>query len=539
MNDNTSPVLTCLVVDDEQHARQALCRQIERHCPALHVVQTASSAPEAAHLIESLAPDVVFLDVRMPHETGLQLLDRFPQRSFHVVFCTTYHEYAVDALRREAFDYLLKPVDPEELKACVHRMVQRIHGDPETSRKIELQTSGHRFFVRHADILSVEASGSYATFYLLSGRRITVSKNLRKVEELLSDDQFFRVHNSQLVRMSHVESLNVRAGTLTLRGGRQVPQMAARTATRPHREPEHLVEVAVVQPALPVDADQVAAHHRVEVGVAVRGAQQRHVGGESALGHQRRPETLDRHVRERQQVVEADPEALAEHAPVVGLERLLGRRQRRALGVVDEIQQETAVAGRVAEFVEALQAADAGGIDALAALRVDVVLEIAGQRRGDLDALLRQELGEILVAGLEQNGEVAPVDHAHAHAAGHPHEAPEMRIQLRRTPGEVEDAGTRCTQGRNHLFDGRRIHRLGPVRSGGDMTMLAGLVADVAEVDLEGVEAASRDGREVGFQEQGQDCMHRGLAFGRNTPAVGNVTRHLTPTQVRLSGNGR
>jgi two-component system LytT family response regulator len=69
----------------------------------------------------------------------------------------------------------------------------------------------------------VEASGSYATFYLLSGRRITVSKNLRKVEELLADDQFFRVHNSQLVRMSHVESLNVRAGTLTLRGGRQVP----------------------------------------------------------------------------------------------------------------------------------------------------------------------------------------------------------------------------------------------------------------------------------------------------------------------------
>jgi two-component system LytT family response regulator len=223
MNDNTSPVLTCLVVDDEQHARQALCRQIERHCPALHVVQTAASAPEAAHLIESLAPDVVFLDVRMPHETGLQLLDRFPQRSFHVVFCTTYHEYAVDALRREAFDYLLKPVDPEELKACVHRMVQRIHGDPEASRKIELQTSGHRFFVRHSDILSVEASGSYATFYLLSGRRITVSKNLRKVEELLADDQFFRVHNSQLVRMSHVESLNVRAGTLTLRGGRQVP----------------------------------------------------------------------------------------------------------------------------------------------------------------------------------------------------------------------------------------------------------------------------------------------------------------------------
>lgn len=220
MNENLAPVLSCLVVDDEPHARQALCRHIERHCPALHVVQTASSAAEAAHFIDSLSPDVVFLDVRMPHETGLELLDRFPDRRFEVVFCTTYHEYAVDALRREAFDYLLKPVDPEELKACAHRMVHRLKGDV---RRVELQTSGHRFFVRHSDILFVEASGSYATFHLLSGRRITVSKNLRKVEELLTDDRFFRVHNSHLVHMACVESFNLRTGTLTLRGGKQVP----------------------------------------------------------------------------------------------------------------------------------------------------------------------------------------------------------------------------------------------------------------------------------------------------------------------------
>ena len=117
MNQNSQPI-RCLVVDDEMPARQAICRQIEKYCPHFQIVQTASSAAEAYQLIRDLAPEVVFLDIQMPHESGLELLDRFKDRSFYVVFCTTYHEYAVEALRKRAFDYLLKPVDGKDLIAC-------------------------------------------------------------------------------------------------------------------------------------------------------------------------------------------------------------------------------------------------------------------------------------------------------------------------------------------------------------------------------------------------------------------------------------
>jgi len=114
MNQKSQPI-RCLVVDDEMHARQAICRQIEKHCPHFEIIQTASSASEAYQMIKDLTPEVVFLDIQMPHESGLELLDRFKDRFFYVVFCTTYHEYAVEALRKRAFDYLLKPVDGNDL----------------------------------------------------------------------------------------------------------------------------------------------------------------------------------------------------------------------------------------------------------------------------------------------------------------------------------------------------------------------------------------------------------------------------------------
>lgn len=229
MKKESSPI-RCLVVDDEMPARQAICRQIEKHCPNFQVVQTANSAIEAYQCIRELAPDVVFLDVQMPNETGLELLDRFKDRNFYVVFCTTYHEYAVEALRRQAFDYLLKPVDEQDLIACAKKITHKLRIEeaepPEVTpggKRVELITSGQRFFVRHAEILYVEASGSYSTFYLSSGKRITVSKNLKRIEEMLQDPIFSRVHNSYLVRLASVQSFSHRNGMLHLQNGKEVP----------------------------------------------------------------------------------------------------------------------------------------------------------------------------------------------------------------------------------------------------------------------------------------------------------------------------
>ncbi|MEZ7816740.1 MAG: LytTR family DNA-binding domain-containing protein [Flavobacteriales bacterium] len=227
--------LNVLVVDDEAPAREVLCRQIERSCPFLNVIQTASNAREARSYIESLAPDIVFVDIQMPDESGLELIDGYKDRDFYVVFATTYHKYAVDALRQRAFDYLLKPIDKDELKACARRILMHFYlkrkpgmgALPPAPRRFEIVTSRKRHFVRHEDILHIEACGSYSTLYLESGRRLTISKNLKKVEDILDDPTFFRVHNSQIVHLNFIHSCNYKTHSITLTSGKEIP-MAVR-----------------------------------------------------------------------------------------------------------------------------------------------------------------------------------------------------------------------------------------------------------------------------------------------------------------------
>ena len=115
--------LHALVVDDEPQCRDLLCRQLVRTCPSINVIQTASSAKEAERLIQELAPDVVFMDIHMPHRSGLDLLESLESRDFYLVFTTAFDRYAVDALRKQAFDYLLKPINRDDLQACARRIL--------------------------------------------------------------------------------------------------------------------------------------------------------------------------------------------------------------------------------------------------------------------------------------------------------------------------------------------------------------------------------------------------------------------------------
>ena len=227
--------LHALVVDDEPHCRDLLCRQIGRTCPSIHVIQIASSAKEAERLIQELAPDVVFMDIHMLHRTGLDLLESLESRDFYLVFTTAFDRYAVDALRKRAFDYLLKPINRDDLQACARRILMHFYhhrtpGEGALSpamKRLEILTSGKRHFVRHRDIVHVQAEGSYTTLHLASGRRITMSKNLKRVEEMLDNDMFFRPHNSHLVQLERVESCNYRDNTVVLDTGAVVP-MAVR-----------------------------------------------------------------------------------------------------------------------------------------------------------------------------------------------------------------------------------------------------------------------------------------------------------------------
>ena len=187
--------LHALVVDDEPHCRDFLCRQIERLCPSLNILQTATSAREAERLIHELAPDVVFMDIHMPHRSGIELTNSLEHRDFFLVYTTAHHEYAVDALRQKAHDYLLKPIDRDDLVACTRRMIMHFYLQRKpgagslspTTRRLEIHTSGKRHFVRHKDIVHLEAEGSYTTLHLSTDKRITMSKNLKKLEEMLDN----------------------------------------------------------------------------------------------------------------------------------------------------------------------------------------------------------------------------------------------------------------------------------------------------------------------------------------------------------------
>ncbi|MGB2228244.1 MAG: LytR/AlgR family response regulator transcription factor, partial [Flavobacteriales bacterium] len=182
-----------------------------------------------------LAPDVVFMDIHMPHTSGLDLMDALADRDFYLVFTTAFDRYAVEALRTRAFDYLLKPIDRDDLQACARRILMHFyhHRTPgqgalsPATRRLEILTSGKRHFVRHRDIVRVEAEGSYTTLHLAGGKRITMSKNLKRVEEMLNNEMFFRAHNSHLVQLDRIVACNYRENCVTLDNGSEVP-MAVR-----------------------------------------------------------------------------------------------------------------------------------------------------------------------------------------------------------------------------------------------------------------------------------------------------------------------
>ncbi len=258
----------------------------------------------------------------------------------------------------------------------------------------------------------------------------------------------------------------------------------------------------------PVHGDERAAHHRVEVFLAVRAVQKRHVLVELPLGDERRAEALDRHVGERVEAVEGNAVMLAEDAAVVRLQRALRRWQPRSLRVVDEVQHQTAARARVAEPVQARQGREAAREHALAALPVDVVLQVARQRGDDLHRLRGKELGQALLPGLVQHGQVAPVDDVHAERARAQDELPEMRIELRRPAREVQALDARDLEKGEHVGDGLARHRLGAMRAGVHVAVHAALVAAVAEIDLQRLQAPAPERRKAVVAHQRKRGVH-------------------------------
>lgn len=229
-------VLKVLIIDDEKKSRESLKNLLLEYCTDVSIEGMADTVEKGLELIKQTNPQLVFLDIEMQSSTGFDLLKKVVKLNFEVIFTTAYEQYALKAIKFSALDYLLKPIDVNELKQAIEKYKQK-NSLPENKkleqliqniqnkvpRKITLSTSEGLLFVEIDKIIRCEAQGAYTVFYLKDNRKIMVSKNLKEYENLLSDQGFVRVHNSHLVNIKEVQKfIKSDGGTIILKDGTQV-----------------------------------------------------------------------------------------------------------------------------------------------------------------------------------------------------------------------------------------------------------------------------------------------------------------------------
>ncbi len=216
-------ILKAVIVDDEIRSREFLKNLVNDFCSDVKVTGLAATVEEAVNLIRTQQPDLVFLDIELHAGTGFDVLQHFNEPGFHVVFTTAYDHYAIKAIKFSALDYLLKPIDVEELEKSVEKakekvanntsrqainmLLQNLRKPANTDYSITLATSEGLEFVPLYNIIRLEASGPYTHFILKDGKKIMVSKNLKEYENLLGEYHFFRVHNSHIINMKEVKRM--------------------------------------------------------------------------------------------------------------------------------------------------------------------------------------------------------------------------------------------------------------------------------------------------------------------------------------------
>ena len=209
-------MLRTIIIDDEPHVRKTLARMVEEECSNVKLLKSADGVKSGLKAIDEQNPDLVLLDIQMDDGTGFDLLKKAEPINFKVIFITAFDQYAIRAFKFSAIDYLLKPVDPEDLVQAVNRAEQMVQEDFSTQlkvlddnlktqetkgKKIILRTSETVHLVKVSDISYCESDLSYTQFYLADGQKILVSKTLKEFEDMLKEFGFFRVHKSFLVNL--------------------------------------------------------------------------------------------------------------------------------------------------------------------------------------------------------------------------------------------------------------------------------------------------------------------------------------------------
>jgi two-component system LytT family response regulator len=218
-------MLKVLLIDDEERATDALRLMIEKTIPEIQQVRACNDSRRAADIIHDYQPALIFLDIQMPHMNGFELLEKMPNKNFKIIFTTAYNEYAIQAIRFSAFDYLLKPIDIEELQGAVHRFLEgnedykqqfellknimyNIQVPSSEEFRLALPTKDGVHFLQPGDIIRCEAVGNYTKFFVNNNKTYLISKTLGDYDTLLAPHNFIRTHKSHLVNKKYISFID-------------------------------------------------------------------------------------------------------------------------------------------------------------------------------------------------------------------------------------------------------------------------------------------------------------------------------------------
>jgi two-component system LytT family response regulator len=232
-----------LIIDDEKRIRDFVKRMIDSFNLDVEVFTDGENVETGIESINRIQPDIVFLDIQMPDGTGFDLLNRVKDKKFELIFITAFQEYAIMAIKFSALDYILKPIDEEELKTALQNAIDTVDFKKEDSqfealthnlqtnqkRKLVLKTQESVHVVDLSEIIRCEADKNYTFFYLNNGKKILVSRTLKDFETLLSNHGFFRVQQSHLINLEYIERYDKHeGGSVIMRDGSAVPLSPAK-----------------------------------------------------------------------------------------------------------------------------------------------------------------------------------------------------------------------------------------------------------------------------------------------------------------------
>lgn len=231
-------MIKAVIVDDEPKAIQSLSWELTNFSDEIEIINTFSIPEDAITYLNEHTPDCLFLDINMPTMDGFQFLAKLSNKDFAVIITTAYDEYALKALKHEAIDYLLKPIDSDDLNETIKKIkkhnaslfnVSKVEevllnfNSKFDNKKITINTDGKLIFLKPDDILFVESDGNYCTIVMDNNQKLVITKKLKEVNAMLPDNYFFRIHNSFIINLNRIKEFIKTEGYVIMQSNHKIP----------------------------------------------------------------------------------------------------------------------------------------------------------------------------------------------------------------------------------------------------------------------------------------------------------------------------